>query len=135
VADLCLEESVEMFMPFLVWILPLSPADPQCEEGTRGLCFCSGQGGSVTDGTDFLQDQIQTLTVFILLLEDGTRCSSVRLLGCCFQSADSIHINVALLHTVIYAGFVTPGTRTRVCKDIKCYENPAADYCLTKSAF
>lgn len=85
------------------------------------------------DGKDFLQ--IQAFTVFLLLFEAGMGCSAVHLLGCCLQSTGSIHINVALLQTVIYAIFCTPETCTRVCKDIKCHQNPAADYCLTKSAF
>lgn len=62
------------------------------------------------------------------------KCSAVYLPGCCFQSTDSIHINVALLHTVIYAVFITPETCTRACKD-KVLRKPCSSLLPDKVSF
>lgn len=124
VANWCLQPCIERHQRELllcvpVWILQLSPDVQRMRRKACWGCVFLLWLRPVTDGTDSLYEQIQLVPVFIFLLTDRQRCSAVHLLGCCLQSTGSIHINVALFHTVIYAVLITPETCTKACKDIK----------------
>lgn len=107
-----------------VWVLHFSSPVRNVSVGKQHAGTarsCWSWGGPAAGGAASLYARANSdFTVFIFLLEAGTRCSAVRLLGCCSQGPGSIHINVVLFHTVISAVFITPETCTGACKGIKC---------------